>query len=239
MATSGVYSVTRTAGHLIYDTMLLCNAIEAGETPSAQNYADIIRVLNDVISQWQGPENIFTPGLKMWTRERASLTLSAKLSYSLKPSGGDLNIQVPVEIMSVLLRDTDGNDVPLDEMTLGEYEAIPNKTNTGTPAKYMYEKRLTEGVLYLDIVPSDITDTIQLLYRQPLELIENETQEFDIEPHLYRALKFNLAVDVWMMFSPGIAVPQSIVSMAGSSLALAQTFYPNNINVYFIPDSDT
>ena len=122
-------------------------------------------------------------------------------------------------------------------MLLAEYEAIGNKTETGTPTKYHYEKRTDKGVLYLNRIPSDTTDTIQLVYRQPLEVIGDSAKEIDIEEYLYSYLIWKGAIDMWSEFHEGDP-PSHFGNNAKEALAIAQTFHPEEVDKYFQPGRD-
>jgi hypothetical protein len=66
-------------------------------------------------------------------------------------SGADLDILPPLEILTAVLRHTTSNsDTPMTVMNLEQYQAIGNKSSTVTPTALYYEKRLTEGKIYLD-----------------------------------------------------------------------------------------
>jgi len=56
--------------------------------------------------------------------------------------------QRPLELQTVILRDQNGSDTPIDLMTLQVYEALPNKTQStfvADPAAVYYEAQLTYG----------------------------------------------------------------------------------------------
>lgn len=237
MTTSGVYTEDRTVKVLFEDALRSLNVLEPDESADTDQLQICIRALNDLIYQFKGPEGPITAGMKVWQRERDSLTLSAKNNFDLKPSGGDLDIQIPVEILFATLKNTDSQETMIDPMSYLEYQAIGDKTAEGPPSRYYYEKRLEDkGVLYLDFVPSDTTDTIELLHRQPLEIVTSKTETLDVEDYLLRAIKWNLAVEVGPIFVE--TIPQAVMTLASDSLAMAQTFEPENSDEYFQPGRD-
>ena len=236
MATSGVYTVTVTAATIVEGALRTLGAVQEGNSPTSSEMLDGIEALNFLILQWQGPQSPLLHGMKMWQRERVSLALDiTKNSYDLMPSGGDSDMQIPVEIIAAKLQNSDDVDVVLSPMTIAEYESIGTKSASQTPTAYYYEKRLDKGVLYLNGKPSDATDTIELTYRQPFELINAQTDELDMEPFYYRALKYNLAVDLSPEFGE---TPSTVIGLAQQSLEIAQSFYPETTDVYFQPERD-
>jgi len=219
---------------IIQDALMEIGVLAAEETAKAHHTKRGRRILNMMVKAWQGSPNVFTSGLKMWARERASLTLTAKISFSLKASGGDLDIDPPVAILSALLRDSDDNDTVLSPMLLGEYEAILNKTETGTPTKYYYEKQLTEGVLYLNRIPEDTTSTIEFVYLRPLTIIEDSDDTPDFPQHWYLALMKNLALNMAPAYE--ITPSADLRAQAQYWLQVAQTFHPEYSNIFFEPE---
>ena len=77
---------------------------------------------------------------------------------------------------------------------------------------------------------------VSFVYRQPLELIGAGADELDIEVQFYRALKFALAIELAPEY--GRPVSPDLYNLAIASLAQAQTFHPEDVNVYFEPGRD-
>jgi len=201
----------------------------------AEKQASALKKLEMMIKVWQGSPNILTRGLKIWQRERASLTLSAKISFDLQLSGGDLDINPPVSIKTAMLKTTDDEETPIDVgMTFEEFEAIPNKTETGTPSRIYYERQYDKGVLYLDIIPDDITNVIDLVYLRPLYDFDAATNDPDFPQHWLEALYMNLGLRIMPGFGKEPSRTQE--EQADTALALAQTFYPETTNIFFEPD---
>lgn len=152
-------------------------------------------------------------------------------------AGGGKDIPIPVDIISAVLRDSNNNDTVMTPMLLQEYEALPNKTsNTGDPSKYYYERGLTSGVLYWDIIPSDTTKTVQLVYLQILEDFDAAANTPDFPQEWYRALVYNLALDLMGLDGKTPTVFQ--IKQAADSLFLAQSFHPEVSEDYFQPGRD-
>ena len=238
MATSGTYDFTVTRDEIVTAALRKIGVVDAGETPTSDELSDGAEDLNIMVKGWMAPNNFIAKGLKLWQRARASLTLSASISFDLKPSGGDCDIQIPVAIISAVLRDSDDNDTVLEPMSFEQYEALGNKTDTGTPSRYYYERSLSTGTLYLDVIPDDTTDTIEFVYLQVLEDFDSSTDNPDFPQEWYEPLVYNLALRLAPDY--GVEPSQSVVSMAQVSLANAQTFAPENADSddHFQPGKD-
>lgn len=241
MATSGIYTLTMT-GTLMANAiarLLGMSPIDMADSVGAGEQSAIIQAINMWLIQQKGPPNFMNPGHMMWAREEASLTLAAKHIYELKPSGGDLAIQIPVSILTANLKNTDGEETPIYPMTLEEYQAISPKDEAGTIGRFYYEKRISTGMLYFDYQPEDTTDVVDIVYRQPLEIINAGANEFDIEDWWFRAIKFNVALDV----APEAKAiePERIALIrerAQEAMMMVSKFTNDNTFVFFQPDAD-
>jgi len=280
MATSKYYSETRTVTQIVTDAHIDLGIHDPDESLDSNKVTVGIRKLNNIIYQWKGVENYWVSAMRMWQRERASMTLVADQgSYDLMPAtlaftsggtyevavgdtitgatsgstatvvsvsvtsgtwaggnaagnltvenqsaafqsenlnvgsntnvatiaadstGSDLEILPPEEILFVSLKHTSsGSEIRLHPMNLEQYQSVTNKTINGIPTRYYYEKRKdVSGKLYLDIEPSSTIAsayTLEIVYRQPLEIANAGTNELDFPAHCYRALEFQLALDL-------------------------------------------
>lgn len=86
-STSGSYTFSVTASDIIRQAMLDNGALAEGDIPTAQEYSDCLLKLNMIVKQWMGNTD-FAPGLKVWTRRRATLFLgNAQYTYRLGQLG--------------------------------------------------------------------------------------------------------------------------------------------------------
>lgn len=87
MTTSNSVDFSVTRDQIIQDAMFDCGALGVGESVNDNDLQFCARRLNMLVKQWQGKQD-FAPGLKMWSRKRANLSLSASTGqYTLGPSG--------------------------------------------------------------------------------------------------------------------------------------------------------
>jgi len=240
MATSSTYTETRTATQLITDAHFEIGIVDAEEAIDSDHLEFGIRFLNDLIYQLKGPASGYAKSIKMWQLETASLTLVAnQYSYSLKPSGGDLAIQIPEEIVAANMQVTSTtSDTPMNPMTLDEYEAITDKTETGTATRFYYERKTSEGTFKINKAPTSAiasANTIQLKYRQPIEIVSAGTNELDFPNHWWRAIKFQLALDLGCGYSIDEKTWQRVFFLTKQSMALTNIFDTEFINIYDMP----
>ncbi len=85
--TSNSFNFPTTRDQIIRDAMLNIGAIGEAEVPTSQETSDCAYKLNMLVKQWMGKQD-FAPGLKMWTRQRGDLFMSASRGqYQLGPTG--------------------------------------------------------------------------------------------------------------------------------------------------------
>lgn len=85
--TVGVAEFSMNQLDIITAALESCGAVGDGESISAGDYEVAVRHLNMLVKQWQGTAD-FAPGLKAWSRKRATLFLALNsTSYDLGPSG--------------------------------------------------------------------------------------------------------------------------------------------------------
>lgn len=233
MTTSSTYSITVTS-------QSMANAISRivfnTSSPSAAETDDIIEAINMWLYQMQEPSFSFRPSEFLWQRETANIVLSSKITYDLKPSGGDADIQIPIEIITANIKDTDSNEYPLEVMNLFEFQGIANKTSTGSPSRYLYERRLDTGKFSLDCVPSDTTDVVDIVYRQPLELITTTAQTFDVVPYFYRFMKYDIALDMAPESRMDGETYAQTRARRDEAKAFVDSVNPENTTDYFQPE---
>lgn len=233
MPTSGRIDFSVNAIQIVTAALRATRSIDTHETIDPVDLANGLEALNMLSKQWQGK-----PGFKMWARKRSSLTFAtSKISYVLNTTvGSDLLVNPPIEILIATLKQ--GNsEIPMTPMLLEEYQSIGDKTQTGTPTKYYYEPQLDGGHLYLNVKPSSLTDTIELTYLRPIEDFVNDEDTPDYPQEWYRALKFNLALDLCPE-KGGPVDKVFLAALAKSSLGEAINFYPETTEQFFEPGRD-
>lgn len=134
----------------------------------------------------------------------------------------------PFEILSGVLRDTDGNDTPIDvNMSLAEYEVIYSKTSDGVPSRLYFEAQRTNAVVYIDCAPEDVTNVLRLPYNSYVEDFSAQVDDADFPAEWARPLCLQLASDCCRPF--GKSVPPDLREDLAEALAMARKAYPQNV----------
>jgi len=225
---------TITGDKAIKKALQKIGAVAVGETVPSDELSDCRDTLNILIKNMMAGPNPVFKGLKTWQRSRESLTLSSSASYELKPSGGDLNTDIPVKMISVRLKDTDDNETPLRAMLLEEYENIPNKAQTTQPSRYYYEKGVDVGTLYFDCIPEDTTDTAELTFLRALNDIDDADDGLEFPVEYYRPLVNLLAVELAPEYD--LPVPDAVAAAIQNATELVNSFEPEDSESFFQPE---
>jgi len=314
MASSGSVNFTVTRKEIVEDAAFAVGIKRLNQALHGGVDKQITRALNLMVKQWQGTAD-FAPGLKVWTRRRATLFLQKdQHQYGLGPSGDHatesfvtttLTAQVaalgttltvdsitgiasadnigvvlddgtihwdivngapsgssvvittgvasvasanqkvyayttkmrrPIDLVTANLRNSESEDTPMPFMDILEYEAIVNKSSDGTPIRVFFEGQRTDSQLYTDSDPDDVTKQISMVYLSDIEDFDTATDNADYPVEWFRALKFNLAIEI----APGFhrVVSPELALLASTSLSIAQNLYPATTSEYFQPGID-
>lgn len=230
MATSGVYDMAVSGTEMFTDILQFLEVYGVGRTPKPEDFNVVKRCFNRWLLLQNGPENPHRTGSMIWLRESATLTLStSSADYDLRPSGGDLAIQIPYHILNIVYRDSYGNDTPIAPMTKREYDEISDKDASGQPQRYYYEKRLDTGKLYFDYVPSS-ADSAIITYKQKIELIDDYTNTFDLDPSWYELAIYRVAIRVGPFFGLTLEHPKmkTAIVLGKESAEIVDSMFPDN-----------
>lgn len=143
----------------------------------------------------------------------------------------------PLEILTAMLRDGSDDETPVDiGLTLQEYESIPNKTTDGTPDRAYYESQLTNGKLYTNREPDDVSKVVSLVYLSPPEDFTAMTDTVDFPQVWFRALFLQLAID--MAGSYGFPVTAELKGRRDEAVQIAQHADPETSTAFYQPNED-
>jgi hypothetical protein len=189
---------------------------------------------------------LLSTGAIQWTTINGApvgsvVTLSATLTASAL-SGSRVfayatKARRPYDIATAVLRDTHGNDAPMDPtLLLEDYEAIATKSVEGTPCEIYFEAQRTNAQLYLNCAPIDRTQVIRLVYRSYVEDTTAITDDVDFPSEWYRPLSAQLAIDLCPAFRR--PVTQEMKLMRDESLRIAQNAHPSNSTASYQSEPD-
>lgn len=148
--------------------------------------------------------------------------------------------QRPEFLETALLRDSGNNDIPLNIMTLQDYEFLPSKVNPqflSLPQAVYYEQQLGNGVLYTDVAgTSDVTQHIHCTYMEPIQVFVNPTDNPEFPDGWFLPLSWGLTKQIAPMFN--MPFTPDMKENYTESLAIARNLYSETSSMYFEPGND-
>jgi len=140
-------------------------------------------------------------------------------------------VEPPLYLLTRFYRNENGDDWPLGDLTLEEYDGIADKDEQGTPGAFLYEKALDEGVFYLDSAVEDARDTIRMTVRYPAQDMDASGDNFDFADIWLRPLGYMLGADLAPEYD--IELDQGFMMLLTAAMKTAMDSDPENSNLEF------
>lgn len=200
-----------TALDIITRSLVTINAIQAGETPSAQEAADGLVSLNDLM------ESLSNEGLTISEVGLESFSLTGSTSYTIG-TGGVFNTARPVKVTNAYYT-LGGVDYGVDILTMIEYQALSLKSTTGSVVEAIaidYDYPLAKVYVW----PVVSSGTLNLNMDKPFTRFTALTDVLSLQPGFERMLRLNLAAELLPEYmSVSSAVGQDVTAKAMASKA--------------------
>ena len=195
------------AADLIASSMRLVGATSSGETPTANEIADGLLVLNDMLEQWS------IDGLMVYVCREIVVPLTAGVSaYTVGPTGGVVTAR-PTSIENAYAR-WQGVDYPVD--VTGEtsrYDEISLKTQGGvTPELALFESSFPDATLTVWPVPTLPGVVMYLTVPTSLAQVGSSATTMAYPPGYSRALRYCLGVELAPEY--GLTVSERVAKVA-------------------------
>jgi hypothetical protein len=179
MATSDSRNFDLDVGEIIEEAYERCGL----EMRTGYDARTARRSLNLMFADWANR------GLNMWTVTQATKAItSGTASYAFDATY--------VDLLEVVLRNSSGVDYTLSQMSRGEYLTTPNKTSTGQPSQYFFDRQ-TIPTITLWSTP-DASYTLVYYYVSRIQdadaMINNADAPFRFLPCMVAGLAYYLAM---------------------------------------------
>lgn len=207
-------AATKTAGDIVIGALRLLRVWASDTTLPAQEMETGLAVLNEMLGGWS------TEGLTISQVVRDSFTLTAAQPSYTWGTGGDWNTARPTEILQCSFTLASVVDVPVGVVTYDDYEAIRIKSLvTGLPRIVYPDYAFPLCRVYVH--PQSSGGILNFQSYKPWTEFLYPEQEVLLPPGYFRALRFNLAVELAPEYQrdPGAVV----VNTAASSLSKIKT----------------
>lgn len=179
MATSGSRDFNLDVAEIIEEAYERCGL----ESRTGYDLRTARRSLNLMFADWANR------GLNLWTVTEATQALTAGTStYTL---GADV-----VDILDMSLR-RGGTDYELNRISRGEYLNFPDKTSTGRPSQFFFDRQIQPEIVLWQ-TPDSSADTLVYYYVRRIEDVDSLTNDaavpFRFLPCVVSGLAYHLAV---------------------------------------------
>ena len=181
-----------TARDLIKGALRLIGAIGPGETPTAEEQADALSALNDMLDSWSNERLV----IHQRVRELVSLEAS-KAAYTLGPTG-DLQTTRPTVIdqASIIFGGGAPFEYPLDIANDEQWARIPDKDRAGARPRTLHpEGSFPLETVRVHPVPSEAA-TLVLYSQKPLTNFATASTKVELPPGYKKALRYGLAIEL-------------------------------------------
>lgn len=176
MATTGTSTIRDT----VTDALLEIEVGTIGQTVEAADLALGLRHLNRMLKAWQGQ------GDAQFLYARQTLTLTTAASYTLSPVR-------PVRIISANMKRS-GIETPMIELNRQKYDALPQKSTTGLPTQYYYDRQKEAALFYVwPVLATAAGETVEITYEREFEDVTDASDTIDLPAEWYDAVIYGLA----------------------------------------------
>lgn len=164
--------------------------------------------------------------LDAWSIERLMCYAILQESFALTVddgtytigSGGDFNTTRPTKIVSAFLRDSSSSDTPITILPFDRYDAIVNKSVTGSYPTYLfYDAAFVSGLGTIKLYPLPLSGlTLYINSWQQLQQFANVSTALSLPPGYQRAIESNFSIEC----APGyIKISAELAKIARESKA--------------------
>jgi len=198
-----------TGQSIINRALRLIGVIASGEGPTAQESADALEALNQMIDSWR------TDRLTVYAYQLEALPLTSGIgTYTIGPSGTLVTTR-PERIVEAFVR-VGNADTPVTIFTASQWNALPNKSlQDSLPECIYYEGTMPDGTLQCFPVPGT-SASLQLMTWVPLAAVDLATT-IALPPGYERAIIYNFAIEIAPEYERDVS--NAVARVATDSLA--------------------
>lgn len=182
---TAVYSINR--DQIISASLRTLGVIGAGDQPTPEDFQNCAQALNLYIKQLQ------TKGLPLWKYVDLNVPMVVNQYIYLLGPTGDVVCDRPLRVLMAFIRNPQGNDTVLQQVSRQEYMSLGVKTSQGTPNQFYYDPQLDNGKLFLYNVPNGTGYTVHLQVQSPISDVTNPASTPEFPSEWFNCLKFGLA----------------------------------------------
>jgi hypothetical protein len=199
------------------------------------------RSLNIMFQEWGNR------GLHYWEVANNSITLVAnQAEYTMFRSTGDGTSDATAvygvdDVLEAVYRNSSSVDSPLTKINRSTYQALSNKTSTGTPSQYFVQRFIDKVTITLYLTPgsSEAGNTINYYYVKRIQDVGDYTNSTDVPYRFVPCMASGLAYYLSQKFKPELTQQMKLLyedelqralaedGSSSSSYITPKTYYPN------------
>lgn len=208
--------MSTTGRDVIRRSLQLLGVVAAGAAPTAQEYADGLLTLNDMVYSWA------TESLTIYTQSRTLKVLSAGVQTYTIGAGGSISVERPLWVANagIIPATTPPGEIQIQILTDAGWAAIATKDLTSTfPSRVYYDYGFNaSGYGTVTVWPIPTTAPTLVLYLPTaIATFADGTTPHLFPPGYERMLRYNLAVELAAEY--GKPLNPVVVALATSSKA--------------------
>jgi hypothetical protein len=186
-------------------------------------------------------------GLHYWEVANNSITLVAdQAEYTMFRSTGDGTSSTTAvygvdDVLEAVYRNSSSVDSPLTKINRSTYQALSNKTSTGTPSQYFVQRFIDKVTITLYLTPgsSEAGNTINYYYVKRIQDVGDYTNATDVPYRFVPCMASGLAYYLSQKFKPELSQQMKLYyedelqralaedGSSSSSYITPKTYYPN------------
>lgn len=245
MALSDSFNYVTTRDDIIKRALRIIGALGTGETPDTSAVTEAAQALNDIFKEWQAEGHL------LWRRGTTVLAATASDGEYTVGDGGNFDAAAPYKLLDVYRRTGTGTsvlDVPLLQYTKQQYDAIPNKAQTGTPIAWYFSQApastgIELGTLYVWPIPDSNFVTTNsgkfvVSYTATLQDFDASSDNPDVPRYMTNALVWALADQLQFEYGVAIADRAQISKKAQMHKAVAFSYDQEEGSLFLQPYAD-
>jgi len=151
---------TQTVREIVEAALMDIEAMTMGQDIPARQAEHAVASLNRLMKAWQLRDE--TPS---FLKSRQTVTLTTSASYTLDPVR-------PVRILSARIKRS-GIETPMLRMMREDYDNMPDKTTTGFPTQYYFDRQREASLFYVwPLLAVPAGETVEITYEREFEDID-------------------------------------------------------------------
>lgn len=221
------FTVTR--DEIAASVLRLLQVTGQGNSPTATDLTNCAQALNMIIKRCQ------TKGLPLWLYSSITVPLVVgTASYTIGPTGAVVADR-PLRVAHAIIRNSDNQDLPLQQISRQEYQSLTDKTTRAQPTQFYFDAQMTNAVLYLWATPDDATDSVILTVHRQLADVTTGAQVPEFPNEWFGYLKYALAAEVGPEYEADLKTVAYFEQKAESYLEDLTNWSQEEASVFFAP----